>query len=106
MRARLPAAFAAVGETGALDGVEYWKASAESYKAHGNSMSEAILDGLTVICPLLAGKLFSASAARCIIVTSEVVDMATDEGLERAFAHGLAKGRELPTSSPLRTGSA
>jgi len=76
----VPAAFAAIGETtGALDGVEYWKASAESYKAHGNSMSEAILDGLTVICPLLAGKLFSASAARYAVVTSEVVDKETAE---------------------------
>lgn len=70
----VPAAFAAVGEAGALDGVEYWKAAGERYKAHGNSMSEAILDGLTVICPLLAGKLFAASAARYVVVTSEVVD--------------------------------
>jgi hypothetical protein len=73
----VPAAFAAIGEMGALNGVEYWKAAAESYKAHGNSMSEAILDGLAVICPLLAGKLFTSSAARYVVVTSEVVDRET-----------------------------
>jgi hypothetical protein len=73
----VPAAFAAIGEVGALDGVAYWKEAGERYKAHGNSMSEAILDGLTVICPLLAGKLFTASTARYVVVTSEVVDTET-----------------------------
>jgi hypothetical protein len=73
----VPVAFAAIGEVGSLNGVEYWKASAESYKAHGSSMSEAILEGLAVICPLLVGKLFTPSAARYTVVTSEVVDRET-----------------------------
>ncbi len=73
----VPAAFAAIGEIRTLNGVEYWKAAGERYKAHGNSMSEAILEGLTVICPLLAGKLFTSSAARYSVVTSEVVDKET-----------------------------
>lgn len=73
----VPAAFAAIGEIGALSSIRYWKTACERYKAHGNSMSEAILDGLTVICPLLAEKLFTASAARYVVVTSEVVNKET-----------------------------
>jgi hypothetical protein len=73
----VPAAFAAIGEVGALNGADYWKAAGERYRAHGASMSEAILDGLTVVCPLLAGKLFTPSEARYAVVTSEVVDKET-----------------------------
>ena len=89
----VPGAFAAISQLEYLNGVSYWKQAFRSYKEHDSNISQAILDGIKVIYPLLSDMLFKAQIARFCVAVSAVL---TKEAAEQTQGEGARRlGQQL-----------
>ncbi|MEW5816606.1 MAG: hypothetical protein AB1798_14590 [Spirochaetota bacterium] len=93
----IPAAFAAIRQLSYLRGSEYWKKAFAGYEAHNFNISEAILQGIEIVSPVLQENLFTPKAASFSVVVSAVI---TPEAAEQTQGEGARRlGQKLIIST-------